>query len=77
MIPKIWVYTLTKEIQMIKTQIIKENNKPKMVVMDYQEYLKLKEAEEDRDDYYTALETKLTSKKWIKHKDLKKELGID
>jgi len=62
---------------MIKTQIIKENNQPKMVVMDYEEYLKLKEAEEDRNDYYAAIETKLTNKKWIKHEDIKKELGIE
>jgi len=34
-------------------------------------------AEEDRDDYFTALETKLTNKIWIKHEDIKKELGID
>jgi len=62
---------------MIKTQIIEENNKPRMVVMDYEEYLKLREAEEDRNDYYSALETKLTNKKWIKHEDIKKELGIE
>ena len=62
---------------MIQTQIIKEDDKPKMVLMDYQEYLRLEEAEEERDDYYTALETKLTNKIWIKHSDIKKELGIE
>ena len=62
---------------MIKTQIIEENNKPRMVVMDFEEYLKLREAEEDRNDYYSALETKLTNQKWIKHEDIKKELGIE
>jgi len=62
---------------MIKTQIIEENNKPKIVLMDYKEYLRLKQAEEDRDDYYTALAIKLTNKKWIKHETLKKELGIE
>lgn len=62
---------------MIETHIIEEDNKPKMVLMDYKEYLRLKQAEEDRDDYYTALETKLTNKKWIKHEDIIKTLGID
>ena len=62
---------------MIETHIIEENNKPKMVLMDYKEYLKLKQAEEDRDDYYAALETKLTNKKWINHENIKKTLGID
>jgi hypothetical protein len=61
---------------MIKTQIIKDNNMPKMVVLDYNEYLKLKEAEEDRNNYYAALETKLTNRLWIKHEDIKKELEI-
>ena len=48
-----------------------------MVLMDYREYLRLREAEEDRDDYYTALDTKITNKKWIKHDTIKKELGIE
>ena len=61
---------------MIKTQIIKENNTPVIVVMDYKEYLKLKEAEEDREDYYSALKVKIENKKWIKHEDIKKELGL-
>ena len=62
---------------MIKTQIIKENKKPKLVLMDYQEYLRLRETEEDRNYYYTVLETKITNKKWIKHDTIKKELGIE
>lgn len=61
---------------MIKTQIIKEKNKPIAVIMDYKEYLKLKEAEEDKKDYYSALETKLKNKKWISHQDLKRKLGL-
>ena len=59
---------------MIKTQIIKENNKPIAVIMDYAEYLRLKEIEEDRLDYYSALDVKRKNKKWISHQDLKKEL---
>lgn len=61
---------------MIKTQIIKENRKPVAVIMDYKEYLRLKEIEEDRKDYYSASKTRTTNKKWIAHEDLKKELGL-
>jgi len=61
---------------MIKTQIIKAGNKPMVVIMDYQEYIKLKEQAEDRADYYSAIETKLKSKKWTSHEDLKKKLGM-
>ena len=61
---------------MIKTQIIKERNKPVAVILDYKEYLKLEEIEEDRKDYYSAVETQLKNKKWINHKDVKKKIGI-
>lgn len=61
---------------MIKTQFIKEKNKPIAVIMDYKAYLKLKEAEEDKKDYCSALETKLKNKKWISHQDLKRKLGL-
>lgn len=62
---------------MIKTQIIKEDNKPKIVLLDYEEFIRLKQAEEDRDDYYAALEIKFTNTKWIKHEDIKKDIGIE
>ena len=61
---------------MIKTQVIKERNKPIAVILDYKEYLKLKELEEYRKDYYSAVETKLKNKKWTNHKDVKKKIGI-
>lgn len=61
---------------MIKTQIVKEQNKPVAVIMDYREYVRLKEIEQDKADYYSALKVKRTNKKWIKHHDLKKELGL-
>ena len=61
---------------MIETQIIKENNKPVAVILDYQEYMRLKEIEQDVDDYNSAVEIKKTNKKWIKHEDLKKELDL-
>ena len=61
---------------MIKTQIVKEGKKPIAVVMDYKEYKRLKEIEEDKADYISALEVKLKNKKWKSHSQLKKELGV-
>jgi hypothetical protein len=61
---------------MIKTQIVKENDKPVAVVLDYKEYLRLKEIEQDRKDYYSALQTKMKNNKWMSHKDLKKAIGL-
>ena len=61
---------------MIKTQIVKENDKPVAVVLDYKEYLRLKEIEQDRKDYYSALQVKMKNKKWMSHKDLKKAIGL-
>ena len=61
---------------MIKTQIVKENNKPVAVVMDYKEYLRLKEIEQERKDYYSAARTKASNKKWTDHEELKKKLGL-
>ena len=46
------------------------------VVIDYKEYLRLKEIEEDRNDYYAALDVKIKNKKWKSHADLKKELNL-
>ena len=61
---------------MIKTRIIRENNKPLAVVIDYKEYTRLKEIEQDKRDYYSALQVKLKNKKWKSHNELKKELGL-
>ena len=61
---------------MIKTQIIKEDRKPVAVILDYKEYLRLKEIEEDKTDYFSALGVKQKNKKWTSHKDLKKTLGL-
>lgn len=60
---------------MIKTQIIEEDNKPIAVILDYQEYQRLKEIEQDQQDYISAQEIKKTNKNWVNHKDLKKDLG--
>jgi len=61
---------------MIKTQIVKSDDKPVAVIMDYKEYLRLKEIEEDKEDYYSALQIKMKNKKWKSHEELKKELGL-
>jgi hypothetical protein len=61
---------------MIKTQIVKEGKKPIAVLMDYKEYKRLKEIEEDKADYLSALGVKLKNKKWKGHAQLKKELGL-
>ena len=61
---------------MIKTQIIKEDSKPVAVILDYQEYIRLKEIDQDKTDYYSALEVKRKNKKWVSHKDLKKMLEL-
>jgi len=61
----------------IKTQIVKSGDrKPVFVIMDYEEYLRLKEIEEDGEDYYSALQIKMKNKKWKTHEELKMELGI-
>jgi hypothetical protein len=59
-----------------KTQVIKENKKPVAVIMDYKEYVRLKEIEQDRKDYYSATRTRAANKKWTSHEELKEELGL-
>ena len=61
---------------MIKTQLVRENNKPVAVIMDYREYLRLKEMEEDKSDFLSAAEVKRKNKKWKSHADLRKELSL-
>ncbi len=61
---------------MIKTQIIEEDSKPVAVILDYKEYMRLKEIEEDKSDYYSAHEVKVKNKKWLSHDELKKKLRL-
>ena len=61
---------------MIKTQIIKEGRTPKIVILDYKEYVRLKEIEQDKLDYYSAIEVKRKNMKWTSHEELKKELEL-
>lgn len=45
------------------------------VIIDYKEYLRLKEIAEDRADYYSIVEVKRKNKKWKGHEELKKNWG--
>jgi len=38
---------------------------------------KNKKIEQDKNDYYSAIEVKRKNKKWTSHENLKKELGIE
>jgi hypothetical protein len=59
---------------MIEKQIIKENNIPIAVIIDYSEYIELQTIAEDKFDYFSALKIKMSNKKWTTHNDLKKEI---
>lgn len=61
---------------MIKTQVIKEDNKPVAVILDYNEFKRLKEIEQDKIDYNSVLDVKRKNKKWVSHKELKEALGL-
>ena len=61
---------------MIRTQIIKEDKKPVAVILDYNEYRRLKMIEQDRADYYSAIAVKTKNKAWTSHAQLKKQLGL-
>ena len=59
-------------------QIIKENNKPKFAVLDYQLFQQIKEIIEDYLDHLHAESVlqKTNQNDWLDLEDLKKELGI-
>ena len=61
---------------MISSQIITEDNIPVAIVLDYSEYLRLKEIEENQLDYDEAVRIKKEDTKWTSHSDLKKELEL-
>jgi hypothetical protein len=61
---------------MVKTQIIRKDREPVAVILDYKEYLRLKEIEQDSKDYRSALAVKKRNKIWTSHEDLKKDLGM-
>ncbi len=59
---------------MITKQIIKEDDNPVAIILDYEEYLRLKRIEEDYLDYMAASETKERNENWTDHDELKKQL---
>ena len=61
---------------MIKTQVIREGKKPVAVVLDYNEYQKLRELAQDRADYAEAISAEASSEKLTPLKDIKKSLGV-
>ncbi len=61
---------------MIETQIIRQGKKPVAVIIDYKEYQKLKEIQEDYEDYIDAVKAEQSTKKWHKHEDVIKKLGL-
>jgi len=60
---------------MIKTQIIIENNKPKAVILDYKEFIRLKEMAGDKTDYQEAIEAEKNSKKLHSHETVKNRIN--
>jgi len=61
---------------MIETQIIKQGRKPVAVILDYNEYLKLKEIQEEYEDYHNAVKAERETKKWHSNDDVKTKLGL-
>ncbi len=61
---------------MIETQIIKSDDKPIMVVLDYQEYKRLKELEQDYLDYQEIQNIKKKAPEFVPFEKVKKDLGI-
>jgi len=46
------------------------------VYIDHKEYQRLKSIEEDYQDYCAAAQVKQTNTTWVRHDDLKQELGL-
>ena len=61
---------------MIETQIIKQGKKPVEVILDYNEYRKLKEIQEEYEDYREAVNAEKVTKKLHGNDEVKKKLGL-
>ena len=61
---------------MIETQIIRQGKKPVAVILDFKEYMKLKEIQQEYEDYQDAIKAEQNTKKWHSHDDVKKKLGL-
>ena len=62
---------------MITKQIIKNENQPVAVILDYNEYLELEQIKDDYNDYFSAVETLQENKIWTKHEDMLKILELE
>jgi len=69
-------YNIERIFIMIKTQIIRQSNNPIAVILDYEEYKRLKVIEQDKADYDSALKVKQENKIWVSHNNLKRELAL-
>jgi endonuclease V-like protein UPF0215 family len=60
----------------IKTQIIKEEGKPVAVVMDYREYVELREKALDKEDYDDAVTAEKETKRLTPIKKVREKPGV-
>jgi len=61
---------------MIKTQVIKKGKDPIAVIIDYREYLRLKEMAQDRAEYAEAIDSEKKNRRLTPLKEVKKRLGL-
>jgi len=61
---------------MIKTQVIKKGKDPIAVIIDYKEYLRLKEMAQDRAEYAAAIDAEKKTRRLTSLKEVKKRLGL-
>ena len=61
---------------MIKTQVIKKGKDPIAVIIDYKEYLRLKELAQDRAEYAAAIDAEKKTRRLTPLKEVKKRLGL-
>lgn len=62
---------------MVETQIIKENENPISVILDIEEFNRLKEIESEQLEYQQVIKTKEETKEWFTLEQVKEELGIE
>ncbi len=62
---------------MIDTQIIKENDKPVAVIIDYKKYLEYLELKQDSADYQSALDAEKSTTKWTTHEEMLEQLELE
>jgi len=60
----------------ITKQIIKNENVPVAIILDYNEYLELEKFKEDYNDYISGIETLQKNNNWTNHEDMLKLLEV-